>query len=376
MDTLGGGYRVPAGLVPAAWRENRYVRSLVRDGYAHLSYVVDWLEAFREAPELEVESCNVNNLLEYRRYLRRLAEFPLAVILHSAAGDSLAAITRAEACFQSRRGMLVVFFGNEYTLMPEKIGFARRVGADYIASQLPVKAAEWLYEPCARSTVLAAPAALNPAVYRPEGRARPIDVGFRGDLYPYSLGDVERTAALRYFRERSTALGLVSDIEFVRCPREEWSLFLNRCRGIVGAESGTYYLERDDRTQQAVSRYLRRHPGASFAEVHARFFDGYPSPVSGKAISSRHFEPIGTRTCQILLEGHYNGILEADRHYLALRKDLANIDEVVRRFRDDAERTWIAEQAYQHVLAEHTYRHRVDAILAGIGIGSARSKTV
>src|SRR5436309_2602475 len=82
------------------------------------------------------------------------------------------------------------------------------VAADYIASQLPLPAARWLYSPSARSTIVPAPAALNLSVYRPTGGARPIDLGFRGDLYSFAIGDQERTEALRYFEERATALGL------------------------------------------------------------------------------------------------------------------------------------------------------------------------
>jgi len=102
--------------------------------------------------------------------------------------------------------------------------------------------------------------------------------------------------------------------------------------------------------------------------VHARFFRNISTPISGKAISSRHFEPIGTRTCQILLEGSYNGILQADKHYLSLRKDLANIDDVVRRFKDEEQRRTIVEQAYEHVITEHTYHHRVATLLTAVGV--------
>jgi len=97
--------------------------------------------------------------------------------------------------------------------------------------------------------------------------------------------------------------------------------------------------------------------------VFELFFARYSNPVSGKAISSRHFEPVGTKTCQILLEGDYNGILQADRDYISLSKDYSNIDDVVRRFRDDGYRSELVDHALEHVLAEHTYTHRVNRVL-------------
>jgi hypothetical protein len=258
---------------------------------------------------------------------------------------------------------LLTFFGNEYTRMPEKIAFARDSGSDFIASQLPLAAARWLYVDCPEARILAAPAALNPHRYFPLDQPRDTDIGFRGDLYPLSIGDQERTRILEYFRLHGEDHGLRTDIVYLREAGERWQRFLNRCNGIVGAESGTYYLERDDATEQAVKAWLQGHPDTDFAALHARFFARHPRPVSGKAISSRHFEAIGTRTAQILLEGAYNDILEPDRHYFCVRKDLSNVAEVTERFADPVERGRIADAAYALAHDSHTYAHRAASLL-------------
>ncbi len=372
VDTLSGALHLGSLLgwigrtCPSQWHRNRLFRSLVGDGYSALSYVHGWQDAFCESPWLDVTLCNVNNLLEFRDSLRRIGEYPLVVVLHSAAGDSLSLLRRATGYLQARRGKLLLFLGNEYNLMPDKIGFAREVAADFIASQLPLPAAQWLYAECTESQVLPAPAALNPRLYQPRDAGRPIDVGFRGDLYRYSLGDIERTELLRHFKERGAEWGLDNDIEFMRFPREQWSDFLSSCKGIIGAESGTYYLERDDHTQEAVLRYLEQQPSAPFEVVHNLFFRDYPNPVSGKAISSRHFEPIGTKTCQILLEGQYNGILVAGEHYIGVKKDLSNLKEAINLFKDGEYRRALVERTYEYILSLHTYRHRVHSLLESV----------
>src|SRR5207302_5079210 len=68
---------------------NRYVRFLVRDEYESLSYVMDWLESFAASPRLQVRACNVNDVLGFAMVMRRIGEFDLVVVLHSAAGDSM-----------------------------------------------------------------------------------------------------------------------------------------------------------------------------------------------------------------------------------------------------------------------------------------------
>ena len=145
----------------------------------------------------------------------------------------------------------------------------------------------------------------------------------------------------------------------LRIPRDAYVEFLNSTRGTIGAESGTYYLEKTDRTQKEVEAFLSRHPNATFEEVYEKFFKSYANPINGKAISSRHFEPIGTKTCQILLEGNYNGILQPNTHYISLDKNYSNFDEVMERFADrDYVRKMVGD-TYEYALENHTHGHRV-----------------
>jgi hypothetical protein len=356
--------------LPERWLQNRIINRLFGRRYAYASYMDDWMEAFSQSSHLDVVLCNVSNLVEFRYHRRSIEDYPFVIILHSAAGDDLWLLSRTLHWFQRRRGKLLVFVGNEYDLLPAKIAFIRATQADYVGSQLPLDAAQWLYMEC-QAQVLSTPHALNPKVYCPDAVSggiadRPIDIGFIGDPYPPFIGDTERTDVVRYFEKQGAVWGLQCDIRTQRLPRRDWSRFLNSCKGIIGAESGTYYLERTDETINAVQAYLRRHPNSSFAELHRKFFSNHPRPMSGKAISSRHFEPIGTQTCQILVEGRYNDILVADKHYIALKKDYSNIAEAVERFKDEVYRLKMANEAYEYVIDAHTYHHRVQAILKQI----------
>ena len=109
-----------------------------------------------------------------------------------------------------------------------------------------------------------------------------------------------------------------------------------------------------------------------YADIHQRFFAGLKRPaVYGKCISSRHFEAIGTKTCQIMVRGRFNDILEADKHYLAIAEDFSDLDDALRRFSDLSVRRAIVEDAYAHVSASHTYAHRMWQV-AGILRGEAR----
>ena len=232
--------------IPRLLRNNARLQALfaeLRDPYAPLSYSADWREAFIDSPDLTVEVCYIHDLLHFKLCLLRLRQYDLIVISHVAAGDDMSLLLRYAHHFDRRRAPLVVFLGNEYDLLDEKIGFIRGVEAEFVCSQLPIEAARALYRECAASRILAVPHALNPKQYSPiPDMVRQVDIGFIGDIYWPFVGDRERTDLIEWFEDHGSGRGLQCAIRKERVPREAWSRFLSGCKAIIGAESGTYYL--------------------------------------------------------------------------------------------------------------------------------------
>jgi Glycosyl transferases group 1 len=357
---------------PKMFQNNKYVVNLyahLRQFYDALSYIGDWQDAFVRSPRLDVEVCNINNLIHFAGCMLKIRSYDLIVVSHAAAGDDMTILTRAAPVFGLRACPLIMFIGNEYDLLDEKIGFMLRVKADRVCSQLPIEAARYLYEGVEPSRVLSMPHALNPNVYTPPvTEEREIDIGFIGDIYWPFVGDEERTHMIRHFQDHAANYGLKSDIragQMLRLPRDEWAAFLRSSKGLIGAESGTYYLnDRGKLLTRARDYNLKENQQATFADVFDRFYAGVTPSVSGKSVSSRHFEPVGAKCCQILLEGDYNGTLTAGEHYIPVKRDLSNVAEAVRQFKDEGHRRKIADQAYEHVMASHTYERRVEFALS------------
>ena len=349
---------------PPGLHSGPITRRIFGHGYQSLSYILDWQEAFLASPELDADLCMISNLFELRKALRDIAAYSLIIILHGATGDSVSLLRHTAHWFDRRKGKLMVFVGNEYQLMSEKIELLRQLQAEYVCSQLPLDAAKWVYSECSGSQVLPAPHALNPQLYKEDcAIQRNIDIGFRGARYPFFIGDNERNSIIKFFTNHGQGHGLLCDIALASLSRKEWSRFLCRCKGVIGVESGTYYLAKDDHLIREVNQYLADYSSATFEEIFDRFFLGRSQQVSGKAISSRHFDPIGTHTCQLLLEGEYNGILKPEEHYICVKKDLSDINEAIRRFKDVDYRQAIVKRSYEYVMSAHTYSHRVESIL-------------
>lgn len=199
-------------------------------------------------------------------------------------------------------------------------------------------------------------------------RIRSIDIGYRSGGYRDGQSDptLGRHGFLKgqiaqAFQEKVPQTGLVTDISnhlddiFLG---DEWYKFLLRCKYTLGVESGSSLLDRDGRIRQKIEAYLACHPLANFDEIEAECFPNLDGSVDLFAIAPRHLEACATRTCQVLTEGAYNNILIAGKHYIELKRDFSNIDQVLDIIKQDEQREEIVQRAYRDLVASGRYSYR------------------
>lgn len=191
---------------------------------------------------------------------------------------------------------------------------------------------------------------------------RAIDIGYRaktvapwlgrqGQLKPGIAERVEPAARLRGLsvdistRAEDTLFG------------DAWFEFLARSKYTIGVEGGSSILDVDGSVRARTEAYLEAHPGASFEQVEAACFPGRDGETDLVAISPRHLEACATRTCQILVEGSYGGILKPGVHYLALRRDMSNLDDILTVVARDDVRERLVEAAHRDVVASGNYTY-------------------
>ena len=334
-----------------------------------LSYNDDWFDAFNKYAPANFDYCNLADR-SWPFILPKLRKYDLIVLLHSTISNSCYVNPLIAKALQYRKGKLVIFIGNEYKLMPEKINLIKKIDADYVASQFTQDIAYWLYAET-NATVLSVPHALNPEAFKPikSQEERTIDIGARYYEYPWYLGDRERVEIHEFFLNNVPKLKLdISSNPADRFQRKGWANFLNNCRGTISTEAGSSFLERDDHTRKQLNAFMNENPEIDFKTVHKRFFADYADPASGKAISSRHFDVIGTKTCQIMFPGRYNDILQPNEHYIALDRDFSNIDDVLERFGDDEYRENMVHSVREYALDAHTHRHRIECLFQNVQV--------
>lgn len=257
----------------------------------------------------------------------------------------------------------VFFIGNEYKLMPEKIRFCHMLGISLLVTQSNDERVSSLYRSVLQCEVACIPnTGVDPSIFRPTRpiNGRPVDLGYRSYPGPWYLGNNEKTEVAEHFARLGELHGLKTDISLKQEDRLEatgYAMFLNRCRGQVGAEAGGDYFELSDRTRRLVNAYLKKHPLASWPEVKKVFFDNYGPSIPMRIISGRHVEAAACKTVQILLEGRYNGYFQADVHYIAVAKNYSNASDVIAKFRDLEFCKKLTENAYEVVMSNLTYDH-------------------
>jgi hypothetical protein len=336
-----------------------------------LSYHEGWAGGFRNHPRFNCTALNLGGPWLANRLRTRLViparRYDAVVALHSVFANSCFLTGRLLDFFRKLRVPTAFFIANEYKLIPEKLALARDLGTVLFITQTASPGAIRLYEKeMACRVVSLSHAGLDSRVYRPAVpcEERPLDLGFRGGEEPCYFGHQDRQAISGFFQTRAEELGLKVDISYAepgrRFDREGWAAFLNRCKGQLGTESGSDFFEVTDNLRLRVIAYVTANPGWTMSDLWERFFSRYADPVPARIISGRIVEAAGTKTVQILFEGEYNGYFKPDVHYIALKKDFSNIEEVIRKFHDRAFTSQIIDNAYRLAHEELTYEKLIE----------------
>ena len=206
---------------------------------------------------------------------------------------------------------------------------------------------------------------------------RSVDICYRARRHDHFLGRHGRlkTAIAEVFEDKAPKKGLTTDIstrDQDTLLGDEWFKFLLRSKYIIGVEGGASILDRDGEIKKRAQQYMKSHPVASFEEVEAACYPNQDGNLGLVALTPRHLEACATRTCQVLIEGDYNGVLEAGKHYVELKRDFSNIDQVLAIVERDDQRTDMTERAYRDIVGSEKYTYEafveqvVDIPLAGL----------
>jgi|APSaa5957512622_1039677.scaffolds.fasta_scaffold09096_2 hypothetical protein len=192
---------------------------------------------------------------------------------------------------------------------------------------------------------------------------RPLDISYRSRVVPYYLGDLarEKQIVAERFQEISTEYGFKSDIsvrEQDRIYGNRWVKFMKSSRFVLGTPSGASVIDFTGDILRNSEKYLQRKPDATYEEVKQIYFADVDGKIVIDTVSPRIFETTALGCTMVMHEGEYGGILKAGEHYISVKKDYSNINDVVTQMRDGKHCSQLAKNAYRDLVASEKYSYR------------------
>lgn len=221
------------------------------------------------------------------------------------------------------------------------------------------------------------------APWRP---SRPIDIGYRGSIQPLSFGRLgfeKRKIGI----DVSRALGGREDLHLditsapeARINGPGWIDFLAASKATLGVESGSNLFDFDGSVEEWCREFEAAHPDADrccehfYRQAHDEHLFRFEGNVDYAQVSPRHFEAAAARSVQVLYEGRYSDILRPGEHYLPLRRDLGNLDEVLDALADERRCTEISERAFDEIVCNPSYGYQSFVAEADGALGAALAR--
>lgn len=183
------------------------------------------------------------------------------------------------------------------------------------------------------------------------GRPLPLRYGKLG-MEKVQIGQEVR----RYCRERNISHDIAWGEE-ARIYGDDWYRFVCSARSMLGSESGSNVFDWDGTLHKRTEQFKKRNRSASQNEVYQNVVA--PCEIDGlmNQLSPRIFEMAAARTVMVLFEGRYSDVLTPYRHYLPLRKDFKNLDDIFA-FLERAEAVdELADTAHRDIILSGDYSY-------------------
>src|SRR4029077_9823057 len=162
------------------------------------------------------------------------------------------------------------------------------------------------------------------AIVLPHDR-RPLDLAYRAKALTPRFGrrGQQKHTVAEFVAPAARAVGLEVDIS--TDPRDAvlgdlWFPFVASARAALGSESGASAIDRRGELVAAERTMLAEQPSLVFADFDAAMPAGWDGQLPG-SVGPRHLEAAAARTCQVLVEGGYDGVLEPEGDYLSVARE-------------------------------------------------------
>ncbi len=314
------------------------------------------------------------------------------VVVHYSVRLSVPAhlIESAARALERFSGLKIAFLQDEYETTDIARAWLKRLQIDVLFTCIPMEDIEKIYPKAEFGWMKIVPTLTGYVpddaeveIHRRPMRDRKIVIGYRGRRLFHHYGELgqEKLRIGLEVRQQAVARGIPVDIEVDEHHRiygAAWYEFLATARATLGTESGSNVFDFDG----SLARATRANSKMSYEEYRQRFLIDREGFIRMNQISPKIFEAIRLRVALVLFEGEYSGVVKPNLHYIPLKKDLSNIEDVFAKLDDIPLLEAMTERAYRDVVEDERYSYRAFAadvdlqILNGLGLQRSRSTIV
>jgi len=200
-------------------------------------------------------------------------------------------------------------------------------------------------------------------------KERTIDVSYRARRCDYWLGSLayEKQYIADQFISKTSKQHLKLNISLEESDRlygKDWINLLTNSRAVLGTESGASIWDFDGSVKKKTLNFLQKNRKASFSQIYEQVLKPYDGHVLYSAVSPRIFEAAATKTPMIMFPGFYSGVCQPEKHYIVLKKDFSNLNEVIEKLKDDNFLQELAERTFKDLIlskqfSQHQFSNQV-----------------
>jgi hypothetical protein len=343
----------------AAYKFKKNVLVLYDKHSCHVSTIAEHINAFGNYSKNNVTYYNSTN--GERINERFLASFEVLILHYSIRLSSPGHLS--DPIYEELKkfvGLKILFIQDEYDNLKSTYKYMSDIHFDIVFTCVPNEYLEYVYPRERFSNVLFEQNLTGYISYQNVFKNtvpfqdRTVDVFYRGRELPYIYGSLGRekfeigSTFKSKCEELDTLLNL--DLEATNDKRiygDGWYRAIANSKTMLGTESGSNVFDFDGDLNGIIEAEVAN--GRSYNEIYRHHLAERESKVRMNQISPKVFECISLKTVLILFEGEYSGVLEADEHYIELKKDFSNIQSVLDTISNNEKLEQIANNALSHI---------------------------
>lgn len=194
---------------------------------------------------------------------------------------------------------------------------------------------------------------------------RPYDIVYRARRLPLWFGSagLAKGRISDVVGPRAEAAGLnvsISTKEEDTIPGGAWLDFIASGKAVLGTQGGYSVIDWRGEVKAGIRELLKNDPSMTLDDLKEKMPTGWDDHRLF-TVTPRHFEAIVTKTCQVLLKGHYKGVLVPEKHFIPLEPDWSNLDHVLEKLKDCGYVQDMTDRTYDEILLSGRYSYKAFA---------------